>query len=119
MLQRGWFRRCGANLVRITACRGPFWAALLAIGPPGGNYGRIIATELGVPLEQVLPKTKLVKELGCDSLDVVEIVMAIEGEFGIEIPNAVAYKWFGSMREMASYLRTRRVCSTKDAATKR
>ena len=72
-----------------------------------------------MPLEQVLPKTKLVEELGCDSLDVVEIVMAIEGEFGIEIPNAVAYKWFGSMREMASYLRTRRVCSTKDAATKR
>jgi acyl carrier protein len=72
---------------------------------------RILAKNLGVAPQRVLLDTRLVDELGCDSLDAVEVVMAIEDEFGIEIPDEAADRRFGTMRQVVSYLRSRRVCA--------
>jgi len=50
----------------------------------------IIAEQLGVPLEQITDQAKFVEDLGADSLDTVELVMALEEGFDIEIPDEVA-----------------------------
>jgi acyl carrier protein len=47
----------------------------------------IIINELGVEPEKVTPEASFVEDLGADSLDTVELVMAFEEEFGIEIPD--------------------------------
>ncbi|MFQ5688756.1 MAG: acyl carrier protein [Gemmatimonadota bacterium] len=47
----------------------------------------IIAHELGVEQEKVTDEASFVEDLGADSLDTVELVMAFEEEFGIEIPD--------------------------------
>jgi acyl carrier protein len=47
----------------------------------------IIAQELGVEQEKVTDEASFVEDLGADSLDTVELVMAFEEEFGIEIPD--------------------------------
>ena len=46
---------------------------------------KIIAEQLGIEESQVTPEKKIVEDLGADSLDTVELVMAFEDEFGIEI----------------------------------
>jgi acyl carrier protein len=52
----------------------------------------IIAEQLGVKPEEVTPEASFVEDLGADSLDTVELVMALEEEFGIEIPDEDAEK---------------------------
>ena len=52
----------------------------------------IIAEQLGVKLEEVTPQASFIDDLGADSLDTVELVMALEEEFGIEIPDEDAEK---------------------------
>ncbi|MBT4821121.1 MAG: acyl carrier protein [Lentisphaerae bacterium] len=52
----------------------------------------IIVDQLGVNSEQVVPEAKFVEDLGADSLDTVELVMALELEFGAEIPDEEAEK---------------------------
>ncbi len=52
----------------------------------------IIAEQLGVKPEEVIPGASFVDDLGADSLDTVELVMAFEEEFGIEIPDEDAEK---------------------------
>ena len=52
----------------------------------------IIAEQLGVKPEEVTPQASFVDDLGADSLDTVELVMALEEEFGIEIPDEDAEK---------------------------
>ena len=52
----------------------------------------IIVEQLGVNADQVKPEAKLVEDLGADSLDAVELVMAIEEEFGLEVPDEEAEK---------------------------
>ncbi len=47
----------------------------------------IIVNELGVEAEKVTPEASFVEDLGADSLDTVELVMAFEEEFGIDIPD--------------------------------
>ena len=47
----------------------------------------IIVNELGVEPEKVTPEASFVEDLGADSLDTVELVMAFEEEFGMEIPD--------------------------------
>jgi acyl carrier protein len=52
----------------------------------------IIAEQLGVKPEEVTPGASFIEDLGADSLDTVELVMALEEEFGIEIPDEDAEK---------------------------
>lgn len=52
----------------------------------------IIVNELGVEPEKVTVEASFVEDLGADSLDTVELVMAFEEEFGIEIPDEEAEK---------------------------
>lgn len=52
----------------------------------------IIAQQLGVKVEEVTDQARFVEDLGADSLDTVELVMALEEEFGIEIPDEDAEK---------------------------
>ena len=52
----------------------------------------IIVEQLGVNADQVTPEAKFIDDLGADSLDTVELVMALEEEFGQEIPDDEAEK---------------------------
>ena len=53
---------------------------------------QIIADQLGVKKDEVTESAKFVDDLGADSLDTVELVMALEEEFGVEIPDEEAEK---------------------------
>ncbi|MDE0821764.1 MAG: acyl carrier protein [Opitutales bacterium] len=52
----------------------------------------IVVDQLGVKEDQVTPEAKFIEDLGADSLDTVELVMALEEEFGNEIPDEEAEK---------------------------
>ena len=52
----------------------------------------IVVEQLGVAEDQVTPEAKFVEDLGADSLDQVELVMALEEEFGADIPDEEAEK---------------------------
>jgi acyl carrier protein len=63
----------------------------------------IIVEQLGVDQDQVTEDASFVDDLGADSLDQVELVMALEEEFGIEIPDEDAEK-ITRVREAVSYI---------------
>ena len=63
----------------------------------------IIAEQLGVEEDAIKMDTHLMKDLEADSLDAVEIIMAIEDEFDIEIPDEDAEK-FQSVADLVSYV---------------
>ncbi len=52
----------------------------------------IVVEQLGVKIEEVKDEAKFIDDLGADSLDTVELVMALEEEFGAEIPDEEAEK---------------------------
>ncbi len=52
----------------------------------------IIAEQLGMDISEVQPDSTYIEDLGADSLDIVELIMAIEEEFEIEIPDEDAEK---------------------------
>src|SRR5439155_423494 len=60
--------------------------------PVADKVKSIIVEQLGVDEEEVTPDASFVDDLGADSLDTVELVMAFEEEFGIEIPDEDAEK---------------------------
>ncbi len=53
---------------------------------------KIVVDQLGVNEDQVVPEAKFIEDLGADSLDQVELVMALEEEFGSDIPDEDAEK---------------------------
>lgn len=63
----------------------------------------IIVEQLGVDAEEVKPEASFVDDLGADSLDVVELVMALEEEFGLEISDEDAEK-LASVQQAVSYI---------------
>ncbi len=63
----------------------------------------IIVEQLGVDEDEVKPDASFVDDLGADSLDVVELVMALEEEFGMEISDEDAEK-LSSVREAIQYI---------------
>ncbi len=64
----------------------------------------IIVEQLGVNAEQVTPEASFIDDLGADSLDTVELVMAFEEEFGAEIPDEDAEK-LTTVGAVISYLK--------------
>jgi acyl carrier protein len=66
----------------------------------------IIINELGVEAEKVTSEASFVDDLGADSLDTVELVMAFEEEFGIEIPDEDAEK-LQTVGDAIQYIETR------------
>ena len=63
----------------------------------------IIVDQLGVSADQVTPEAKFVEDLGADSLDTVELVMAFEEEFDIEVPDEEAEK-LQSVGDVVTYI---------------
>ncbi len=56
------------------------------------RVSEIIVEQLGISKEEVVPAASFIDDLGADSLDIVELVMAMEEEFDIEIPDDDAEK---------------------------
>jgi acyl carrier protein len=71
--------------------------------PVGDRVKKIIVDQLGVEEELVTPEASFVDDLGADSLDTVELVMALEEEFGIEIPDEDAEK-ITKVKEAVEYI---------------
>ncbi len=65
---------------------------------------RIFIEQLGVKEEEVVPKANIVDDLGADSLDTVELVMALEEEFGFEIPDEEAER-MKTVGDVINYLK--------------
>ncbi|MDG1356603.1 MAG: acyl carrier protein [Akkermansiaceae bacterium] len=63
----------------------------------------IIVEQLGVNADQVKQEAKFIEDLGADSLDTVELVMAFEEEFGIEVPDEDAEK-LQSVSDVVTYV---------------
>ena len=63
----------------------------------------IIAEQLGVEASEATPEASFTEDLGADSLDIVELVMAFEEEFEIEIPDEDAEK-IGTVKDAVSYI---------------
>ena len=67
------------------------------------RIAEIIAEQLGVEASEVTPEASFVDDLGADSLDTVELVMALEEEFGIEIPDEDAEK-IATVQDAITYI---------------
>ena len=66
---------------------------------------KIIVDQLGVDVAEVTTEASFVEDLGADSLDTVELVMALEEEFGIEIPDEEAEK-IATVRDAVEYIKS-------------
>ncbi len=64
---------------------------------------KIVAEQLGVDAAEVVPGANFANDLGADSLDTVELVMALEEEFDIEIPDDAAEKMM-TVKEAVDYI---------------
>ncbi len=64
---------------------------------------KIIAEKLSVDLEEVVPEASFVDDLGADSLDLVELIMSMEEEFGIEISDKDAEQLV-SVQDVINYM---------------
>ena len=73
---------------------------------------RILVEHLGVEAEKVVPSASIIDDLGADSLDTVEIVMATEEEFGVEIPDRDADRLL-KVSDLTTYLARRGVCKAR------
>lgn len=71
-----------------------------------GKVKEIIVDQLGVDAGEVTLEANFVDDLGADSLDVVELVMAVEEEFGMEIPDEDAEK-ITNVSEVVKYIEER------------
>jgi acyl carrier protein len=67
----------------------------------------IIVEQLGVSVDEVLPEASFVDDLGADSLDLVELIMMLEEEFGGEIPDEDAEK-IRTVQDAVEYIKYQR-----------
>jgi acyl carrier protein len=73
--------------------------------PTDARVREIIINELGIEPEKVTDEASFVEDLGADSLDTVELVMAFEEEFGIDIPDEDAEQ-MRTVGDAIQYLKT-------------
>lgn len=66
----------------------------------------IIVEQLGVDVESVTPEASFIDDLGADSLDIVELVMTMEEEFDLEIPDEDAEK-IKTVNDVVNYIKTK------------
>jgi acyl carrier protein len=64
---------------------------------------KIVVEHLGVDADKVTEEASFIDDLGADSLDIVELVMAFEEEFGVEIPDDAAEK-ISTVRDAIEYI---------------
>ena len=62
------------------------------MGDTADRVAKIVVENLGVEADKVTQDASFIDDLGADSLDIVELVMAFEEEFGVEIPDDAAEK---------------------------
>jgi acyl carrier protein len=65
---------------------------------------KIVSEQLGVEESEVKPEASFANDLGADSLDTVELVMALEEEFGIEIPDEAA-EGIGTVQDAVNFIK--------------
>lgn len=63
----------------------------------------VIVDQLGVSMEEVTPEASFIEDLGADSLDIVELIMALEEEYDMEIPDEDAEK-IQTVNDVISYI---------------
>jgi acyl carrier protein len=78
----------------------------MASGDMKARVTDIIANQLGVDREMITPEAHVVDDLGADSLDIVELVMALEEAFDLEIPDDDAEK-IRTVQDIHQYLASR------------
>jgi acyl carrier protein len=66
----------------------------------------IIVEQLGVDMETVTPEASFIDDLGADSLDIVELVMTMEEEFDLEIPDEDAEK-IKTVNDVVNYIKAK------------
>ena len=69
----------------------------------GERVKKIVVEQLGVEPEKVVDAASFIDDLGADSLDTVELVMAFEEEFGVEIPDDAAEK-IATVKDAIDYI---------------
>jgi acyl carrier protein len=75
----------------------------------------LIVEQLGVSLNEVVPTASFVDDLGADSLDLVEMIMMLEEEFGGEIPDGDAEK-IQTVQDVIDYIKNNRETNQLDEA---
>jgi len=81
----------------------PSTSLFMAAAEVESKVKEIIVSQLGVDADKVVPSATFVDDLGADSLDTVELIMAIEEEFDCEIPEEEAAN-ISSVQEVIDYL---------------
>lgn len=66
----------------------------------------IIVEQLGVGMDEVNPEASFIEDLGADSLDIVELIMALEEEYDMEIPDEDAEK-IQTVEDVISYIQSK------------
>src|ERR1700747_551071 len=69
----------------------------------------IISEQLGVAATEVTPEASFIEDLGADSLDIVELVMALEEQYGIEISDEDAEK-IRTVKDVVNYIEAHKSC---------
>ena len=71
-----------------------------------GEVAERVVEQLGVSMEEVTEQASFIEDLGADSLDIVELIMALEGEYEMEIPDEDAEKMI-TVGDVLSYIQNK------------